>query len=142
MAQSEVTDILLIIMRDLNMTSQICSASAVGNVLVQLCTIHHFFLPQARPHKSKLRCKKLGRQLSPEDVLGTPEGKVCAEWAVIYVELETGGHRTSADLYKLVSCLVDGQLCFSRSSGTCTDSAEASLSHTSEASHCSTTADS
>ena len=44
--------------------------------------LHPFSCPKARPHRGKLLCKKLGRQLSPEEVLGTPEGvKVFAEWS-------------------------------------------------------------
>ena len=45
--------------------------------------LHPFSCPKARPHRGKLLCKKLGRQLSPEEVLGTPEGvKVFAEWSL------------------------------------------------------------
>ena len=44
--------------------------------------LHLFSCPNARPHRGKLLCKKLGRQLSPKEVLGTPEGvKVFAEWS-------------------------------------------------------------
>lgn len=85
--------VMLIIMRDLNMTSRFETGTT------KLCTIHPFSYPKARRHKSKLRCKKPWRQLSPGNVLGTPEGKGCAEWGVIYVgELETGGHRTKIRL--------------------------------------------
>lgn len=45
--------------------------------------LHPFSCPKARPHRVKLLCKTLGRQLLPEEVLGTPEGvKVYAEWSL------------------------------------------------------------
>lgn len=43
--------------------------------------LHPFSCPIARPHRGKLFCNKLERQLLPNDVLGTPEGvKVFAVW--------------------------------------------------------------
>ena len=58
------------------MTSKICTASAVRN---GPSYIH--FRAQRRPHRGKLLCRKLGRQLSPEEALETPEGvKIFAEW--------------------------------------------------------------
>ena len=35
--------------------------------------LHPFSCPRARPHRGKLLCRKLGRQPSPEEVLGTSE---------------------------------------------------------------------
>lgn len=36
--------------------------------------LHPFSCPKARPHRGRLLYRKLGRQLSPDEVLGTPEG--------------------------------------------------------------------
>lgn len=61
-----------------------------------------FSCPKARPHRGKLLCKKLGRQLSPEEVLGTPEGvKVIADWSPQWSylgEIEIGGHQRKVRL--------------------------------------------
>lgn len=44
--------------------------------------LHPFFCPNAREHRSKLWCKKLKRQLTPGEILGTSEGVLLfAEWA-------------------------------------------------------------
>ena len=44
--------------------------------------LHPFSCPKAREHRLHLWCKKRQRQLSPEEVLGTPEGvAVFAKWA-------------------------------------------------------------
>ncbi len=47
--------------------------------------LHPFFCPSARSHRGKLWSKKLGRQLTqltPEEILGRPEGvRLFAEWA-------------------------------------------------------------
>ena len=43
--------------------------------------LHPFSCPNARPHKDKIASKS-GRQLSPDEILGTPAGmKKFAEWA-------------------------------------------------------------
>ena len=44
--------------------------------------LHPFSCAHARKHKPHLWCKKLQRQLAPEEVLGTPEGvEAFAKWA-------------------------------------------------------------
>ena len=44
--------------------------------------LHPFSYPKAREHRSHLWCKKRQRQLTPGEVLGTPEGvAVFAKWA-------------------------------------------------------------
>ena len=44
--------------------------------------LHPFACPNARSHRTKLWCKKSKRQLTPEEVLGTPEGvQNFPEWA-------------------------------------------------------------
>lgn len=61
------------------MTSKICTANAAK----KRAQLHPFSCPKARPHREELLCKKLGRLLLPEEVLGMPEGvKVFAEWSL------------------------------------------------------------
>ncbi len=43
--------------------------------------LHYFFLSERQLGLDKLWCKKLGRQLTSEEILGTPEGvRIVAEW--------------------------------------------------------------
>ncbi len=47
-------------------------------------SLQQFSCPNAREHRSHLWCKKRQRQLSPEEVLGSPEGvAVFAKWAPV-----------------------------------------------------------
>lgn len=66
--------------------------------------LHPFSCPKARPQRGILLCKKLGRQLSPKEVLGTPERvKVFAEWSLamkLFGRNRIGGHKRKVRLGK------------------------------------------
>ena len=66
----EATDTSPIIMKDLATTNRTCVVGC-GQRRSQL---HPFSCSNARAHRAKLWCKTQKRQLTPAEILGTPEG--------------------------------------------------------------------